>query len=218
MTAPSVARRILLRAREQPPIFQAPISREVKRFVKAPLVVVPVAHLLRLGVEYVVDSDIRCETLHVDHSVHGDGVAECVLAVDTRSSDAGGVSVLPDAEVVVDESVVEEEDGVGGRGVDVGHDAANAIVAVGVGTTLGAGSHVLIGRIDVGVMAGVNPGLVGVGGQRGVAVALQAMGAADGGAGADVDGNVGESLVIGLEKRGRIMVRDYLRHWEHIHR
>lgn len=95
---------------------------------------------------------------------------------------------------MVDEEVVEPEDGVGGRGVHVGHDAADAVVAVGVGATLGASGHVLVRRVDGGVVAGVDPVLVGVGGQAGVALALQAVSTSDGGAWADVDGHVGEGL------------------------
>lgn len=48
---------------------------------------------------------------------------------------------MPDAEVAVDETMVQPEDGVGGRTVGVLHDSSDTVVAPSVRTTLGAGSH-----------------------------------------------------------------------------
>lgn len=69
----------------------------------------------------------------MQHVVHRDGgarVGGVGAAVD--GGGARGVGVLPDAERVVDEQVVQEEDGVAGRGLHLRHDGADAVVAVGV--------------------------------------------------------------------------------------
>ncbi len=55
-----------------------------------------------------------------------------VVAVD--GGRAYWIHVLPDTEVVVDERMVHPEDGVAGTGRHVGHDGADAVVAVGVGS------------------------------------------------------------------------------------
>lgn len=95
---------------------------------------------------------------------------------------------------MVDEEVVQPEDGVAGGCVHVAHDAADAVVAVGVRAALSASRHVLEGRVDIRVVARVDPVLVGVLGKACVAVALQAMGTGVAGAGTDVDADVGELL------------------------
>ena len=75
---------------------------------------------------------IREDTRDRNDRTHSQRVAEVVVAVDGRQ--ARGVLVLPDAEVVVDERVVHPEDRVAGGGGDVGHDGADAVVTVCVGS------------------------------------------------------------------------------------
>ena len=79
---------------------------------------------------------------------------------------------MPDAEVAVNEAVVQPEDGVSGRGIGVLHDGSDAVVAPGVRTRLGALGHA--GKVAVGV-ALVYVGRVAVLRLRGVAVARQAV-------------------------------------------
>lgn len=97
---------------------------------------------------------------------------------------------MPDAEVAVDEGVVQPEDGVGGRGIRVAHDGSDAVVAVGVSTTLRAPCHLRKGAV---LVAAVYHGRVGVGQGGAVAVAGETV-ASVGCAGSDVDGEVGELL------------------------
>lgn len=75
---------------------------------------------------------IRAQPPQSHNRIHRQRDPKVVVAVDGRGAD--GVHVLPDAEVVVDEGVVHPEDGVRGRGGDVGHYGADAVVAVGVGS------------------------------------------------------------------------------------
>lgn len=77
------------------------------------LVVVPVAQSRALRVEDVPDTDIRSETPDVNGGVESKGVARDVSAA--NSGDTGVATVvLPDTEVAVNKSVVQEEDWVGG--------------------------------------------------------------------------------------------------------
>lgn len=86
--------------------------------------------------------------------------------------------------------MVQEEDGVGGRGVGVLHDRADTVVAPGVRTSLGAGSHVGVGAATV---AGVNDGAACVDGLGVVSVAGQAVAGVTRSR-ADVDGKASELL------------------------
>ena len=79
----------------------------------------------------ITNRHIRAQSPHIHNRIHRQRDPEVVVAVDGRGAD--GVDILPDAEVVVDEGVVHPEDGVRGRGTDVGHYGADAVVAVGVG-------------------------------------------------------------------------------------
>jgi hypothetical protein len=160
----------------------------------ARLVIVPIAERGGFCVEDVPDGDIGSEAFHVDHCVLGDWGTERVDAVHTSSSDASGVGILPDAVVVVDEQVVEPEDWVARGGIDVTHYTSNAVVSICVDTTLLAGRHVLEGGIYGGVVARIDPVLVGVRGQTCVTVSLETVRGVRRGAWADVDRDVGECL------------------------
>jgi hypothetical protein len=153
------------------------------------LVVVLVAEGGALGVENVPDLNIRPEAVDVDVGVEGQGVALRVRSTDGGGADSG-VRVLPDAEVAVDESVVQPEGWVSGRTVDILHDGADTVVAPGVGTTFSTGSHVGVGVTRV---ASVNHVVAGVDGLGVVVVTGKAM-ALVAGSGADVDSQVGELL------------------------
>lgn len=72
------------------------------------LVVVLVAKCRACGVKNIPDLDIRLETVNIDASVKGQRVTIDVIAIDGGGADAG-VLVLPDAEVTVDEAVVQPE-------------------------------------------------------------------------------------------------------------
>lgn len=77
------------------------------------LVVVLVAQSGALGVEDVPDADGGAEVVDIDGGVESEAVADGVSAADGRDARIAAV-VLPDAEVTVDEGVVQEEDRVGG--------------------------------------------------------------------------------------------------------
>jgi len=113
-----------------------------------------------------------------------------VSAVD--GVDAVGVSVLPDAEVAIDESVMQPKGRVGRGPVDILHDGTDAVVSPSVGATFSAGPHAVV--VGPGV-ALVDVGRVAVGRLGAVAVASQAVNLVVR-AGTDVDGKVGE-LAIG---------------------
>jgi hypothetical protein len=151
-------------------------------------VVVLVAQRRARRVQDIPDPDSRADIVHVHGGVQGERVARLVSSINVAQTER--VLVLPDAEVAVDEGVVQEEDGVGGRAVRVGHDSADAVVAPRVRGTLRAAGHVAVCAL---VVASVNHTLVGVGGGRVVVVAGKAMKLVAG-AGTDVDGEVGELL------------------------
>lgn len=112
------------------------------------------------------------------------------IAIDVAG--AGGVVVLPDAEVAVDHTVVQPEDWVAGRGIYVAHDATDAVMAVGVRTLLSAPGKVLV---VVQRPAAVDDVGVGVGRVGGIAVAGEAVVLVElGRAGTDVQGKVGKLL------------------------
>lgn len=155
------------------------------------LVVVLVAQGSALGVEDIPDANSGAEIVNVDGCVESKLVTDGVSSRDGGNAGVAAV-VLPDAEVAVDESVVKEENGVGGRGVGVLHDGANAVVSPGVSTTLGAGGHVGVSGTGV---ASVDDGVTGVDGLSIVTVASQAV-ANVAGTRADVDGETGELLCL----------------------
>lgn len=119
------------------PLF---LSRTNRRALVCPLVfclvVVAVAQVAAHGVHDVANLDVGLQSLGGEHVVEGQVLlglglgGESVDLVET----VGGVAVLPDAPVVVNEGVVHEEDRVTGRRGDVGHDSADTVVAVGVRT------------------------------------------------------------------------------------
>ena len=153
------------------------------------LVVVLVAQGAGHGVQDIPDAHGRTEVINVNRSIQPKLVTLRIGSGDLRDTGVTAV-VLPDAEVAVDEAVVQEEDGVGGGSVGVLHDGADAVVAPGVGTTLGARRHIWIRAARV---AGVDDGVAGVDGLGVVAVAREAV-ALVARAGADVDGKAGELL------------------------
>lgn len=154
------------------------------------LVVVLVAQGGRLSVEDVPDADSGAEIVHIDGGVKAELVALGVRAGDLGDAGVAAV-VLPDAEVAVDEGVVQEEDGVGGGGVGVLHDGTDTVVAPGVSTAFSARGHV---RVRGARVAGVDDGAVGVGCAAIISVASEAV-ALVARAGTDVDGKAGELLV-----------------------
>jgi hypothetical protein len=103
------------------------------------LVVVLVAQGCASSIEDVPDTDGGAEVVHVDGGVQGERVACLVGAVDRLGTRRG--LVLPDAEVAVNEAVVQPEDGVRGRAVGVLHDSTDTVVSPSVGRTLGATGH-----------------------------------------------------------------------------
>jgi len=76
------------------------------------LVVVLVAQGGACGIEDVPDADSGTEVVDVDGGVKSQWVSGLVVTVDSGCAGVG-VLVLPDAEVAVDEGVVQEEEGVG---------------------------------------------------------------------------------------------------------
>jgi acetolactate synthase regulatory subunit len=155
------------------------------------LVVVLVAQRRGRGVKDIPNTHVRSDTVHVDVRVQAERPARYVVSVDAAQTSR--VLVLPDAEVAVDEAVMQPENGVGGRAVGVLHDGSNTVVAPGVRTTFRAGSHA--GEVAVGV-ALVH--VVGVAVLRlcAVAVAGEAVNLVAG-SGTDVDGEVGKLLRLG---------------------
>lgn len=153
------------------------------------LVVVLVAQGRANGVENRANVHIWTEAVHVDIGAGGERVA-------SRVSAAGGgdarvtAHVLPDAEVAVDEGVVQEEDWVGGRGIHILHNSANTIVTPGMSTSFSASSHISVCGTAV---ASINHGVSSVGGLRVVSVARQAV-TAVAASRADVNGEVGKLL------------------------
>ena len=107
--------------------------------IKLGLVVVAVTQVTTHGVHNVADLDIRLETEGGKGVVEGEGLlglgsgGPSVDLVETVLD----VVVLPQAPVVVDKAVVEEERRVTRGGSNVGHDGTDRVVAVGVGTAGG---------------------------------------------------------------------------------
>lgn len=134
------------------------------------------------GIHQIPDANIRADPVHGDDGVHGEGYVVGPEAVDRGA--ARGLLVLPDAEVAVDEGVVQEEGRVAGGGVHVGHDGADTVVSPGMGTALSTSGHV---GESVAVLAGLDHGGAGVTGLGGVAVAGETV-AHVSGARADVEG------------------------------
>jgi hypothetical protein len=97
---------------------------------------------------------------------------------------------LPDTEVAVDESVVEEEDGVSGRRIHILHDGTDTVVTPGVCSAFRASSHVGVGGAGV---AAVDHLCVRIYGFAVVIVTGEAVSAVSG-AWANVEGETGEFL------------------------
>jgi hypothetical protein len=154
------------------------------------LVVVLVAQSGARSIKDIPDTDGRAEVVDVDSGVESQWVASLVVSVD--GVDTVRVLVLPDAEVAVNEAVVQPEDGVGGRSPGVLHDSADTVVSPGVRTTLGAASHAGIVAL---VVASVYHLRVGVGSLGVVVVTGEAVEVVIL-AGTDVDSQVGELLRI----------------------
>jgi hypothetical protein len=93
-------------------------------------------------VQNIPNSDGGTHVLYVDCRVQSKGITATVLAIDVVQ--AGTVLVLPDAEVPVDEGVVQEEDGVGRGSVGVLHHRSDPVVSPGVCATFGAARHVRV--------------------------------------------------------------------------
>jgi hypothetical protein len=153
------------------------------------LVVVLVAQRARHRVKNIPNAHGRTEVININRRIQPKLVTLGIRSRNLRYTCVTTV-VLPDAEVAVDEAVVQEEDGVGGGSVGVLHDGADTVVAPGVGTSLGARGHV---RVRAARVAGVDDGVACVDGLGVVAVAREAV-ALVARAGADVDGEAGELL------------------------
>lgn len=120
------------------------------------LVAVLVAQRGARGVEDIPNADRGPHIIDIDRGIEGEGVSSLVVAGDAGG--AGRVGVLPDAEVAVDEGVVQPEDRVGRRCVDVLHDGSDTVVTPGVRPSLSAISHAVeiaesIALVDVGRVA-----------------------------------------------------------------
>lgn len=152
------------------------------------LVAVPVAQRRSSGIQNIPNPDSGANVIHIKSGVEGE---RAVLAVNTVDRvEAVAVGVLPDAEVTVDESVVQPEGWVGRRTVDILHDGTDTIVSPSVGATFSALPHAVI--VGPGV-ALVDIRRVAVGRLGAVAITSQAMNLVAR-AGTDVDGKVGKLL------------------------
>jgi hypothetical protein len=83
-------------------------ERYIQRRYRYSLVVVLVAKCRACGVKNISDLDIRLETVDIDAGVKGQRVTINVCARDGGGADAR-VLVLPDAEVAIDEAMVQPE-------------------------------------------------------------------------------------------------------------
>jgi len=142
------------------------------------------------GVHDAADRDVGVDTGNGDDGVHGERDAEVVVTVD--GGGAGGISVLPDAESVVDERVVHPEDGVAGAGRDVRHDGTDTVVAIGVGSALSAALHACVVGTRV---ASVDESRVALSSQALVDISAQTMGGGGARSGTNVAGQTGEGSV-----------------------
>jgi hypothetical protein len=103
------------------------------------LVVVLVAQGSAGRIQDIPEFNIWANAVHIEVGVKGETVAGLVSSV--NGVDTVSVRVLPDAEVSVNEGVVQPEDRVGGRCEGVLHDSADTVVAPSVRTTLGTAGH-----------------------------------------------------------------------------
>jgi hypothetical protein len=153
------------------------------------LVVVLVAQGSACRVQDVPDADSWADVVYIDGGVKCEAVASLVSSVDVV--DTAPVRVLPDAEVAVNEGVVQPEDGVGGRCVGILHDSADTVVTPSVRTTLGTAGH---GGVRALCITSIHHVRVCVGSLRVVVVTRKTMeGVAR--AGSNVDRKVSELLV-----------------------
>ena len=137
------------------------------------LVVVLVAQPLILRVEDVTDGDVGADAEGRQGSLEGKlGAGGAGLGAARDVGVALGLLELPRLPVAVNECVVHEEGGVAGGAGDGGHDGAEAVVAVTVGTELDALPHVGVGGTRV---AGVDVDLVHVRGDGRVLTAGKAV-------------------------------------------
>jgi hypothetical protein len=125
------------------------------------LVVVLVAQGCASSIEDVPDADGGAEVVHIDGGVQGKRVACLVGAVNSLGTRSG--LVLPDAEVAVDEAMVQPEDGVSRRAVGVLHDSTDTIVSPSVRRTLGATGHAGIIVLVVATVDELGAGVDGLG-------------------------------------------------------
>jgi hypothetical protein len=111
------------------------------------LVVVLVAQGSARRVQDIPDADSWADVVYIDGGVKCETVASLVSSVD--AVDTVAVLVLPDAEVAVNEGVVQPEDGVGGRCEGILHDSADTIVTPSVRTTLGTAGHLGVRALGI---------------------------------------------------------------------
>lgn len=159
------------------------------------------------GIKNVPDADSWSHIVDVDGGIERKAVSCPVGATD--AVDASRVLVLPDAEVAVNEEVVQPEDGVGRRGKGILHDSSDTVMTPGVRSSLRALSHA--GIIAKGV-ALVDVCLVAVGGLSAVTIARKTMDLVAL-AGTNVECEIGElldAIVSGLLVQ---RVGTHLRHW-----
>lgn len=112
--------------------------RETKLANPIALVCVTVAERLSAdldttqSVDDIPNTDVRSDTTHVDHGVHGQCGAGSIDTVNAEN--AGAISVLPDSPAVVNEGVVHPEDGVTWARPHIGHGTSNTIVSIAMRT------------------------------------------------------------------------------------
>jgi hypothetical protein len=109
------------------------------------LVVVLVAQCGASGVQDIPDTDIGHHSGRVDSGIECERVATDVVTVDL--AEPLWVLVGVEAEGTVNEGVVEEEEWVSNRGLDVRHDSSDTIVAIGVVTKLNAPTQTGVVRV-----------------------------------------------------------------------
>lgn len=117
---------------------KTPYSLVVVRVAETPAADVGSTH----RVHDVAYGDVGKDVGHVEDIAHAERVAKVVIPADGGCTDRW-VSLLPAVEAVVDEAVVHPEDGVARAGRDIGHHAADTVVAIGVGSAAQSASYPL---------------------------------------------------------------------------
>jgi hypothetical protein len=133
-------------------------------------VVIFVAQRCARRVQNISNPDSRADVVNVDGSVQSERVASLVGSVNVVHTRR--VFVLPDAEVAVNEAVVQPKDRVGWRCPGVGHDSSNTVMSPRVRGTFGAAGHVSVGAL---VVASINHALICVCSRRVIVVAGEAV-------------------------------------------